>query len=261
MKKSSPINPSLTIVIPCYNEAEKLRIFEYQDFIANNRDVLICFVNDGSSDTTLNVLESLKNQFNDNIAIVNLIQNSGKAEAVRQGMLFCNASFNVKQIAYIDADLSTSLSECKMLTTYITDEIHFVFGSRILKVGSQIERNYFRFLVGRLIATFISNILKLKVYDTQCGCKIFTRALSEKLFKDAFISKWLFDVELFQRIILLYGRKEAKEKILEVPLKKWIEYGKSKVKMTYFFKLWIDLYKINKAYKGKIKTASLNTLN
>ncbi len=261
MNKIIELNPSLIIIIPCYNEAKKLNVSEYQNFIANNHDVLICFVNDGSNDTSLEVLETLKNQFNDNINIINLIQNVGKAEAVRKGMLFCNASYNAKHIAYVDADLSASLEECKLLLKHLTKEICFVFGSRISIVGSQIERKFLRFLIGRIIATFISNILQLKVYDTQCGCKIFTKALSEKIFKDTFISKWLFDVELFQRIILLYGRKKTTEKILEVPLKKWIDHGKSNVKITYFFKLWVDLYKIHKVYKAKIKTASLNTLN
>ncbi|VAW26031.1 hypothetical protein MNBD_BACTEROID04-442 [hydrothermal vent metagenome] len=35
----------------------------------------------------------------------------------------------------------------------------------------------------------------------------------------------------------------------EVPLKSWIDYDDSKVKMTYFFKLWIDLYHIQKHYQ------------
>jgi len=93
--------------------------------------------------------------------------------------------------------------------------------------------------------------LDIKVYDTQCGCKVFTREISIRLFKNEFISKWLFDVELFFRMIILFGKERAIQKMYEVPLKSWIEKGNSKVKPSYFFKLWLDLYEIRKKYKKK----------
>jgi hypothetical protein len=125
----------------------------------------------------------------------------------------------------------------------------FSFGSRIRKIGSTIERENSRFLIGRVVATFISNILDIKVYDTQCGSKLFTRAISEQLFEKEFISRWLFDVELFYRMILLFGREKAIKKMLEIPLKLWVEKGDSKVKLTYGFKLWFDLFEIQRKYK------------
>jgi hypothetical protein len=106
------------------------------------------------------------------------------------------------------------------------------------------------------VATFISNILDIKVYDTQCGSKLFTREISEELFQKKFISKWLFDVEIFYRIIHLFGREKAIKKMLEVPLKLWVEKGDSKVKFTYGFKLWFDLYKIGREYKKIEKNLS-----
>ena len=121
-----------------------------------------------------------------------------------------------------------------------------------MRIGSHIERSEKRHYVGRIIATFIDNILKLKVYDTQCGSKLFTKELAELLFKEAFISRWLFDVELFARMINLYGRETALQKMLEIPLDKWINKDGSKVKMSYFFKLLIDLYKIRKKYFKKM---------
>jgi protein associated with RNAse G/E len=135
------------------------------------------------------------------------------------------------------------------ITAYLKEDVVFCFGSRIRKIGSTIVRENSRFLVGRVIATFISQVLGLKVYDTQCGCKVFTKEISELLFKKEFLSKWLFDVELFFRMMTLYGKEKAIQKMHEAPLKSWIEKGNSKVKPTYFLKLWIDLYKINKKYK------------
>ena len=52
-------------------------------------------------------------------------------------------------------------------------------------------------MAGRVIATIISEILQIKVYDTQCGCKVFSRDLASEVFIDEFISRWLFDVEIF----------------------------------------------------------------
>jgi len=125
-------------------------------------------------------------------------------------------------------------------------------------IGSVIERNMHRFIIGRIIATIISSILKLKVYDTQCGCKVFTKELSAQVFKDTFISKWLFDVEVFHRIIMIYGRDRVLDKMLEVPLKKWVDVEKSKVKFTYFFSLWVDLYLISKRLKKTEKNLKIS---
>lgn len=237
------------IVIPCYNEAKGITIKEYHFFLENNPDVMICFVNDGSTDKTLEVINTIKHDFINQVQIVSLLINSGKAEAVRQGINYCNQNFSHQFIGYLDADLATTLEEFMNVSTYLNEEIVFCFGSRIRKIGSTIERENSRFLIGRIIATFISHILDLKVYDTQCGCKVFTKEISLTLFKKEFISKWLFDVELFFRMKLLFGKKRAIIKMYEVPLRSWIEKGNSKVKATYFFKLWLDLYNISKLYK------------
>ncbi len=240
------------IIIPCYNEGERLSLLvdDYTNFVRKYTDVLLCFVNDGSSDNTEEVILGIKNNFPEQIIIVSYYNNVGKAEAVREGIVFCNNKYNHEYIAYLDADLSTTLQECESLTSYINDNIHFVFGSRMAKIGSEIKRKKHRFLIGRIIATFISRVLDIKVYDTQCGCKIFTKELSILLFEERFISKWLFDVELFFRMIHIYGKEKAVKKMDEVPLKLWVDKDDSKVKFNYFFKLWVDLYKIKKRYSN-----------
>lgn len=238
------------IIIPCYNEEKGISISEYSRFIDNTSDTFICFINDGSTDNTLKILNNLRDKFPTKIDIISLEKNVGKAEAVRTGMNFCNSNYQHELIGYLDADLATTLEEFNDLGPYINEEIIFCFNSRIRKIGSTIERKQGRFLTGRVVATFISNILGVKVYDTQCGSKLFTRELSMQLFQKEFISKWLFDVELFHRMLIIFGREKALKKMKEIPLKLWVEKGDSKVKMTYFFKLWFDLYKISSYYKN-----------
>lgn len=239
----------LSIVIPCFNEENRLDLAKFTHFLAKEPNVLICFVNDGSSDNTLGLLQRYKNDFPLQIEVVSTEKNVGKAEAVRTGFSHCNTTIEQTKIAYLDADLATTLEECLELSAFVSSETPFVFGSRIPKIGNDIQRKRYRFYVGRLIASFIAWQLDLDVYDTQCGCKIFTKQLSEKLFAEKFISKWLFDVELFHRTIKILGKENMASMCKEIPLKKWVDQGESKVKMTYFFKLWIDLLIIRNTYK------------
>jgi glycosyltransferase involved in cell wall biosynthesis len=239
----------LCIVIPCYNEENRLQSANFERFLNSFGNTSICFVNDGSTDGTLELLKNIKSKFDERTHIVTYDTNLGKAEAIRMAVIHCNGLLDYDYIAYLDADLSTSLEECVELTNYLDGTITFVFGSRIMRIGSTIVRRSHRFLIGRIIATIISRILGLKVYDTQCGCKIFTRELSEVVFEEPFVSTWLFDVEIFHRFTMVYGRKDVLNRMLEVPLKRWVDIGKSKVKTGYFIQLWIDLYRINRICK------------
>lgn len=249
---------NVCIVIPCYNEEKGFLLEEYSSFIAKHHNVLLCFVNDGSTDNTLKILTRFKKEYSQKVEIVSYEKNKGKAEAVRIGVLYCNDRYKHKYVAFLDADLSTSLQECVSLTKYFDNNIEFSFGSRIAKIGSVIDRKKSRFLIGRIIATFISNMLTLKVYDTQCGCKLFTKNLSKQIFADCFISKWLFDVEIFFRIFELYGKENSLKKMIEIPLTKWTHRGNSKVKVTYFFNLWFDMYNIRRKYKQTLTKNKLH---
>ncbi len=243
----------LVIVVPCYNESKRLQLGKFHRFLKKNNKVLLCFVNDGSTDITINYLRVLNSAYPNQTHVIDLEINQGKAEAVRMGVISCLEIFNFKKIAYLDADLSTSLNECFSISNQLNHKITFAFGSRIAKLDTTISRKKYRFIVGRCLATLISSQLNLRVYDTQCGCKVFKRSLAALLFKEKFISKWLFDVELFHRLLFLYGKTKLIEKVNEVPLNSWIDTDDSKVPLTYFFKLWFDLILIKYTYKMPIK--------
>ena len=240
------------IIIPCFNEEKRISLSEYYNYLQLNPDISLCFVNDGSSDKTIILLKDIKAKYNTNVIILSLDKNSGKAEAVRYGVLFCCKNFEFEYIGYLDADLATPLFEFKILQSKLNNEIEFCFSSRILRIGSEIKRSNFRHFSGRVIASFISwYILKISVYDTQCGSKVFTKTLAKKLFNQPFISKWLFDVELFARIINIYGKENAIKKMYEEPILKWIDKEGSKVKLSYIFRLCYDLLAIKRNYKNQ----------
>ncbi len=243
-------NLHLCIVIPAYNEEKKLDISSFRNFLAQNSLVSILFVNDASTDNTVATLEPLKIEFKKQVEILCNTTNLGKAESVRKGMNHALTNIHAVKYAFLDADLATSLKECLRIAHTVENKIRFSFGSRILTLGTDIQRSSFRHYVGRIVATAISNTLKLKVYDTQCGCKVFDRELSLTIFQDPFISRWLFDVEIFFRTMKELGRDKIEEKVIEHPLKKWIDKGESKVQFSYFFKLWLDLWKIRRKYRN-----------
>lgn len=237
------------VVIPCYNESTRLPVAEYANFLRNDDSCLLVFVNDGSTDDTVAVLHHLKSQFEKNVRIVDLAQNVGKAAAVRAGVLHCLEN-DFEKIGYLDADLATSLEEWKSISGNISGDVVFAFGARISKIDNQISRKKYRHYVGRVIATFISEALGFAVYDTQCGCKVLRADVAGVVFKDSFLSRWLFDVEIFFRIKNKFGAENMSHVCREIPLQRWQDVAESKVKFTYFFRLWTDLFLIAKKYRN-----------
>ena len=65
--------------------------------------------------------------------------------------------------------------------------------------------------------------------------KFFEAQTAEKIFDQAFISKWLFDVEIFFRMIRLFGRSEIQNHLREIPLRAWVDTPDSRVSPLYFF--------------------------
>ena len=74
------------IIIPCFNEFERLPQKEFIEFIEKN-NIYFTFINDGSTDNTQILLESLKEKFKTKINIIQNKNNVGKAESVRIGVL------------------------------------------------------------------------------------------------------------------------------------------------------------------------------
>lgn len=241
---------SVCVIIPCYNEARRLPADAFVAYLSRVPTVRLCFVDDGSRDDTRAVLARLQQQQPDQIEVMHLARNQGKAGAVRAGVLHC-AGQPVDYLGYFDADLATPLDAIGDLQTALDRQpaLDLVMGSRIKFLGADIRRRAFRHYVGRVIATFISNILKLPVYDTQCGAKLFRRGIVANLFGEPFISPWLFDVELLARLIRQYGRAGVAEHVAEVPLRQWIEQSDSRISSGYVFKMWYELYRIHQTYR------------
>ena len=245
---------SCTIVVPCYNEATRLQPSLFSDFIAHHSRVHFLFVNDGSRDHTLAVLEKFASSHSDHVHVLDLQPNCGKAEAVRVGMLTAIAHGRSSFVGYWDADLATPLAAVPHLLSRLRERPtrEMVFGSRVRLLGHFIHRQPLRHYLGRAFATAASLVLRLPIYDTQCGAKLF-RVTSEleSVLTTPFASRWIFDVELIARFLALHraDRGWAATAIYESALPSWRDVAGSKVSPLDFFRAFGELMQIHKTYR------------
>jgi len=241
------------LIIPCYNESQRLRVNEFEEFAWQCDDVRFLFVNDGSTDGTQDLLEALARSNPDAFQVKRLERNSGKAEAVRQGMLEALESHST-YAGYWDADLATPLDAIPEFRDVLkaNPQFELVIGSRVRLLGRNILRNPRRHYLGRIFATLASLALGLGIYDTQCGAKLFrVSSTVQTLFEEPFRSSWIFDVEILARMIR--QRRDATlarvENVLyELPLQRWCDIDGSKVKGHDFVNAPLELLSIYWAY-------------
>tara|TARA_B100000609_G_C17178273_1_gene415617 strand:- start:308 stop:1036 length:729 start_codon:yes stop_codon:yes gene_type:complete len=231
------------IVIPCYNEGARLPSGQLNEYFSKQDGISCLLVNDGSSDNTGQLIDQLATE-NENIKALHLNKNSGKAEAVRQGIMAALKDLP-NYVGYWDADMATPLEYIPLFISYFDkDQFFAVTGCRLSRLGARVIRKPLRHYLGRIFATTVSTMLKLQVYDTQCGAKIFKADLAEKIFNRPFKTKWLFDVELYKRIVDIHGAEKTSSSIYELPLEQWIDVGGSKLKFTTMLKVPFQLVKI-----------------
>ena len=236
----------LQLVIPCYNEAARLDTNTFVRFVTARSDVGLLFVDDGSTDSTAQVLEELADKCGGKVDRLSLPRNAGKAHAVQRGMVAAIEK-QPELVGYWDADLATPLDAIdefiEVLDTH--PDIDIVMGSRVKLLGRRIDRHAYRHYAGRVFATAASLALRLDVYDTQCGAKIF-RVTPEirRVFAAPFLSKWVFDVEILARYANVVGPGRAAASIYELPLTMWTDVPGSKVKARHAARALWDVARI-----------------
>lgn len=246
------VHPSrrLIVVVPCFNEERRLPVDAFRAFAADHAEVGFLFVNDGSTDGTLGLLEALHAENPGRYSVLDLERNGGKAEAVRRGILAA-LDRTPDLVGFWDADLATPLGEIPGFLDVFASrpEIEMVFAARVRLLGRSISRNPARHYFGRVGATLISQSLGLAVYDTQCGAKLFrVTPTTRHLFDRPFISRWIFDVEIIARLVVRHGRDAAARAIYELPIMAWHDVKGSKVRQSDFLRALSDLAKIRRAY-------------
>jgi dolichyl-phosphate beta-glucosyltransferase len=241
--------PGLMLVVPCYNEAARLNLPAYLDFVSSHPAVSLLFVDDGSTDATAEVVDRLQKAAPDSIGVMRLGSHRGKAEAVRLGVLE-GIRRQTDLVGFWDADLSTPLEAVDdfLALARKRPEVDVMLGSRVNLMGRDIRRKAWRHYLGRVFATCVSLALDLPVYDTQCGAKVFrVNDAIAAVFARPFRSRWIFDVEVLDRYLRSSGEsglQSQRSRIYELAVPAWRDTPGSKLRFRDFVRSTFDLARI-----------------
>ena len=229
----------VVLIVPCFNE-ELRWDFEYWKRVSAIQGLSIVFVDDGSADQTLVCIRKTC-EAHSNFSYIHLPSNSGKAEAIRNGLLSENAS-GADFLGFLDADGAFDFIDIEeLLLLAVSPEMRdydAVWTSRVKLSGRVIVRSQMRHYVSRILMTVIYSVLNLNFYDTQSGFKMFRAPIILPLINEKFQTRWFIDVE----IVLRHRTYAASEIVVwEEPLKSWREVPGSKINLLAFFSILKDI--------------------
>jgi len=220
-----PDSPFLSIVVPAYNEAQRLpptlaKMGEFFRDFTQTFEVLI--IVEESTDGTLDIASAFARE-QANFQAFDSRPRRGKGHAVRNGMLRAQGELAF----YMDADLSVPLQEVQAFLAYFAQhpEIDVLLGNR-QHAQSQITRHQTRLRegFGKTFNRVLQTLRLAPVRDTQCGFKAFRRTAAHEIFSRQTLDGFAFDVE----VLLLAERLGYK--LADLPVE-WINSAESKVRL------------------------------
>jgi dolichyl-phosphate beta-glucosyltransferase len=251
---------SLAIVLPAYNEAERIspaldELFAYlmtAHGLPHPIDVLV--VDDGSDDGTADFVRS-RPEAAGSLAGIGLrvltVPHGGKGAAVRSGMLAALGEI----VVFADADMATPPDQLPLLVAALEDH-DVALGSRIQPDGSDMRETQpgYRRLLGKAFHLLASIWVVGPVKDTQCGFKAFTRAAAQDLFSRQQITSIVFDVEL------VYLARRSRYRLAIVPIR-WLDKRGSRMRANARLALRVawDLFRIPLIHRGDRRSSTAST--
>lgn len=222
MTDPSAENVYLSLIIPAYNEAERLgatlkSVVDYLSRQSYTAEVIV--VDDGSEDETVAIARREGGGVCP-VRVVSQGRNLGKGAAVRTGMLDeARGQYRV----FYDADASTPVEELEKLWPQFLAGADVVIGSRSA-AGSDIlvRQVWYREQMGRLNNRILRALGVTRLKDTQCGFKGFTARACGVVFPRQTIERFSFDAEL------LYIAEKHGLRVAEVPVR-WANSESSRV--------------------------------
>ena len=240
--KTPVIEQTYTIIIPSYNEGERLpatldRILSYIRYKGWDAEIIV--VNDGSQDNTAELAMKYAERHRE-VRVLQNPGNRGRGYSIRNGVMHARGSV----LLYTDADLSSPIEESAKLFAELASGADVAIGSRWLDPNMQTQRQpLYRQCLGRVFNLLMRNILNLEISDTECGFKAFTRAAAISLIPVLRMDHWGMDSEL------LFVAKKRGFVLKEIPVR-WSNDPRTKVdpvldSINQFFDLlrvrWYDI--------------------
>jgi dolichyl-phosphate beta-glucosyltransferase len=219
-------HPILSVVIPAYNEAD--RILPYLTSITSylnqrGRAYEVLVVDDGSHDDTALRVEAFRVD-EPAVRLIRLPSNTGKGAAVRMGML--EARGDLRLIA--DADGATPIQELERLESRLRHGADLAVGSRVLASQDRrycVHARWYRSVLGNCFNGIVRRLGVHGISDTQCGFKLLHGTVAQDLFSVGRVNGYGFDLEI------LYVAQRRGYRIAEVPVN-WNEQAGSKVRIV-----------------------------
>lgn len=215
---------SIAVVIPAYNEEGRIAgtLEQVRRYLRERvGDSRILVVDDGSSDRTVEVVRDVgaSGETSVPIEVLQNGRNRGKGYSVRRGVLAAQEPW----ILFSDADLSTPIEELATLAAGARQH-DVVIASRGMKQSRLLKRQpFYREAMGRIFNVMVQAAALPGLYDTQCGFKLWRRAVGHDVFSRVTLEGFGFDVEaLFIARCLGY-------RIAEVPVT-WVDDRATKVR-------------------------------
>jgi len=235
--------PELSIVIPAYNEEERLprTVLNLLHWARDTQlDCEVVISDDGSTDRTLEVSKLLASTSDRIVVLTNV--HKGKGAAVRLGMLNARG----RNVLFMDADGATPLTEIDKLLQSLANGADVAVGSRVATMPGQIrvETSFLRQAIGRTFALLVNLCAVQGINDTQCGFKMFKGECLQSIFSRQKLDGFAFDVEI------LYLAKKMGLTVEEVPVN-WYTQAGSKVNLVLDpLKMFCDILKIRFLHLG-----------
>ena len=218
INEPASLEPELSIVVPAYNEAERI-VPTLVSIAAKMAEVTVDFEiivsDDGSTDDTPHLVRNLGFR---NVVVLDPGVNRGKGAAVRAGVRAAHGH----QILFSDADMSTPMHEVVSLQARLAGGADVAIGSRAAEGATEQSKSTLRRLFSWGWRRITRAGLGLDIADTQCGFKLFSRDAAHTLFNAGRIDGFSFDAEL------LYLAARFDLTVAEVPVE-WFDAPGSKV--------------------------------
>jgi dolichyl-phosphate beta-glucosyltransferase len=188
--------PELSIVIPAFNEAEVIptTLRELSEHLsASSESYEIIVASDGSTDATDELVQRIAAS-DPRIRLVRLPQNRGKGAALRAGIAATEGTL----VAFTDADMPYRLENLDAVVGRVRGGAAAIaVGARDLR-ESESDPSYplVRKFAGRVLSILVMALLRIDVFDTQCGLKAFRGDVARRLFGESTIDRFGFDFEV-----------------------------------------------------------------